>query len=92
MERARLSQGAAARAPRAPAHLFEGLKGKALHLLNEPWTSAANHSIINNAWAEKQGSAAKNISIVLVTLTLACKVVERLPSYWKSRSWVTSWK
>lgn len=68
------------------------MRGEALHLLNEPWTSVSNRFIINNAWAEKQESAAKNISIVLVTLTLACEVVERLPSYWKSRSWVTSWK
>lgn len=60
---------------------FKDLKGKAMHLLNEPLTSASNNLIINNDWVVKQESAAKNISIVLVKLTLACNVFERSPSY-----------
>jgi len=60
---------------------FKDLKGKAMHLLNEPLTSASNNLIINNDGVVKQESAAKNIAIVLVKLTLACNVLERSPRY-----------
>lgn len=60
---------------------FKDLKGEAVHLLNEPLTSVSNNLIINNDWVVKQEPAAKNVSVVLVKLTLACNVFERLPSY-----------
>lgn len=59
-------------------HIYlKDLKGKAVHLLNEPLTSVSNCLIISNDCVVKQESEAKSVPTVLVQLTLAGNVFVR---------------